>query len=108
MTYTELEHRVNKLSTRRVVTEQMGSWKWQNAYRVATYKAHLAQNGRVLWVSVSHSPKYSRPQLKRKGWDSIDSGSLHNVGVKREEAVKVLGISFIWSLESRGWSFIFR
>lgn len=35
-----------------IVTAPMGSWKWQRAYRKATYKAAEGVDSRILWKSV--------------------------------------------------------
>ena len=105
MRYEDLNNSVGIIGTRRVVTSQMGSWKWQAAYRVTWYKAHLAQNGKVVWRSIGIGRKYSEPQLKRLGlWDLVHGG-LHNRPVCRHDAIRTLGIGLVRSIESRGWSF---
>lgn len=67
---------------RRIVTSCRGSWRWQNAYRIATYAPALLKNGKLVWKSISTSPKYSWPQLVRSGLDSLPMGSLHNVEIQ--------------------------
>ena len=89
-----------------IVTACMGSWKWQNAYRVATYRPRLAKNGKVVWESVGQSNKMSQPQLIRNGWEYSDfMGSFHNSQVRRDEAIKEIGISRVRSIEKRGYKF---
>ena len=61
---------------KRIVTSQRGSWRWQNAFRIATYEARLDRNGVMRYWSVDLSPKYSEPQLRRAGIDYI-KGSAH-------------------------------
>lgn len=89
-----------------IVSSCMGSWKWQNAYRVATYHPRLAKNGKVVWESVACSGKMSEPQLIRNGWKYSDFlGSFHNHPIRREEAIKEIGISRVRSIEKRGFKF---
>lgn len=66
-------------TTQRIVTHEMGSWKWQDAYCVATYEARPDRQGRLRWYSVEHGPKRSRPQLDRMGItdELTDVGSIH-------------------------------
>ena len=89
-----------------IVSECMGSWKWQNAYCVATYRPRLAKNAKVVWESVGRSDKMSQPQLIRNGWEYSDfMGSFHNQPVRRDEAIKEIGISRVRSIEKRGYKF---
>lgn len=105
MNYSELESKVRKMTAIKPVTEQRGSWKWQDAYRVTKFRAHLSQNGKVLWRSWSQSQKQSWPQMRREGWQPHQVGSLHNVGVPRKDAIRELGIGLVRSIEHRGWTF---
>lgn len=92
--------------TKRIVTSCMGSWQWQQAYRISTYGFRLGKNGKVLWESVSTSGKMSLPQLERLGLTkSLKFGSMHNRQVERKEAIKLIGISRVRSIEKRGYSF---
>lgn len=77
------------MTTERIVTSQMGSWKWQDAYRIATYEAAAGKDGKLRWWSVGRSGKWSQPQLKKQGyWDSIPYGSLHRKELSVEEAAQ--------------------
>jgi hypothetical protein len=104
MNTRELQDMVSKIKTTRIVSEQRGSWKWQDAYSVAEYRSALADNGRVVWRSYQRGYKRSKPQLGET-WFDYDHGSLHNRPVARSEAIKVLGISRVRMIERRGWSF---
>jgi hypothetical protein len=104
MTRNELQALVGKMSCKRIVTEQRGSWQWQDAFRVATYRATLADNGAVVWRSAWRSRKYSAPQMGRAGID-YPMYSMHNVGVTRSEAVATLGACLVKDIERRGWRF---
>ena len=92
-------------ATRRIVTAPMGSWRWQNAYKIATYGMKLAKNGKVLWESVGSSRKLSYPQIESLNLDHLAHGSLHNKPVLRTDAIYMLGISRVRSIEKRGFSF---
>lgn len=74
------------MTTQRIVTAPMGAWKWQAAYRVATYAARPDQSGIIRWWSASWSGKYSEPQLRRAGlWDQLPHGSIHRRALTAEE-----------------------
>jgi hypothetical protein len=47
-----------------IVTRPRGSWKWQNAYAVATYAPHLTRDGRWVWKLAHRTRKMSAPQLR--------------------------------------------
>jgi hypothetical protein len=104
MNTKELQKQVEGLRTSRIVTQQRGSWKWQDAFCVAEYRARLAENGKVVWSSYSRGWKKSKPQLGSRWWD-YDHGSLHNRQVQRSDAVEGLGPRFVADLERRGWRF---
>lgn len=90
----------------RIVTEQKGSWKWQDAYRIAHYAPVKAENGKILWRAYSHSRKLSAPQLARiYGNDRPEMYSIHNTPVSRKQAIKEIGILRVKSLEGHGWKF---
>jgi hypothetical protein len=56
-----------------------GSWKWQDAYRVAVYAARRTKKGKWIWVNDGYrTGKASMPQLKKCGYGSLHVGSLHN------------------------------
>lgn len=98
---------LSEMEKQSIVSDCMGSWKWQNAYRVVTYRPRLAKNGRVVWESVTCSGKMSKPQLIRNGWEYSDfMGSFHNRPVRRDEAIKEIGISRVRSIEKRGYRFL--
>ena len=47
-----------------IVTRPRGTWKWHNAYAVATYTlAFRESDGQPYYQFVSRGPKRSRPQL---------------------------------------------
>lgn len=64
------------MTTQRIVTSQRGSWRWQDAFRIATYEARPDAAGRLRWYSTGQSGKYSSPQLRRLGVD-LPHGSIH-------------------------------
>lgn len=91
-----------------IVSVSQGSWRWQNAYRLNTYRPALANNGMVLWRTLSQGLKRSWPQLHRAGFTcdmDIRRGSLHNKPVTRKEALRVIGSARVRSIEKRGWRF---
>ena len=61
-----------------VVTEQKGSWRWQNAYRQVNYRIVRCPRGRTLyqWEACSRGPKQSEPQLRHATRDAV--GTLHH------------------------------
>ena len=69
----------------RIVTSEMGSWKWQNAYRIATYEALAGVDGVLRWWSVGRSCKYSAPQLRRYGHADLMRGGIHRKALTVEE-----------------------
>ena len=94
----------NKIQTKRIVVTQQGSWKWQDAFRIATYVAKLADNGKVVWESVSQSCKFSEPQLRARGID-YPHGGLHNQQISKEVASNFIGKAKINMIEKHGWKF---
>ena len=72
------------MKTTRIVVSEQGSWKWQKAYRISEYIAHVSKDGRLLWKLSYKSSKYSMPQLKRAGLDTLKHGGLHNTPVTFE------------------------
>lgn len=49
-----------------LVTRPMGSWRWQNAYAISTYKLVAQSNSnRLVWRLSNRSNKMSEPQLRR-------------------------------------------
>ena len=66
------------LETKRIVTRQRGSWRWQNAFAVTTYRPRQRKDGRWIWYAAQTTGKFSEPQLRRLGYDKFPSGSLHN------------------------------
>jgi len=65
-------------TTKRIVTSCKGSWKWQDAYKIVTYRAEWSQRKQMfLWKSCQSSRKYSEPQL-REVWAEYSHGSMHN------------------------------
>lgn len=64
----------------RIVSTPRGSWRWQNAYRIASYAPHRTKDGRWIWRSLGRGrAKLSMPQIRRRAyWARLDIGSLHN------------------------------
>ena len=62
----------------RIVTHERGSWRYQEAYSVAEYWPYITRDGRLVWRSCGARGKYSRPQLRRLGLDTLPHGSLHH------------------------------
>lgn len=94
---------IASITTTSLVTEERGSWQWQDAYRVAGYSGRIADDGRALWSVESHSGKISLPQSRN--YDYEYSGGLHNRPIVRREAVAQLGELKVRSLEGRGVRF---
>jgi len=94
-----------KIHTRRIVTTQRGSWKWQDAFRVVDYRARLLPDGRVLWESMGNTGKYSEPQLREMGFSNLLHGSLHNKPVSAEKAIESIGARMVQKIEENGWNF---
>ncbi len=69
----------------RIVTSAMGSWKWQPAFRIATYEARAGKDGVLRWWSTGRSSKYSAPQLRRYGHDDLPHGSIHRKPLSVED-----------------------
>jgi hypothetical protein len=61
-----------------IVTEQKGSWRWQNAYRLATYAPHQCRDGHWVWQSISRSNKFACTRRTEAIFAAHRSGSLHN------------------------------
>jgi disulfide oxidoreductase YuzD len=64
------------MTTHRIVTSAKGAWKWQDAYRVATYMAAPDKHDVLRWWSKDITRKYSRPQLG-KNFLAMTHGSAH-------------------------------
>jgi hypothetical protein len=65
----------------RIVTERRGSWRYQDAYRIAHYRPRIRRKtahgkSTMVWMTVGHSRKYSMPQLRRMGYAWPQEGSL--------------------------------
>lgn len=61
-----------------VVTYPRGSWKYQDAYRVARYIPRQTKSGKWIWVNDGYATgKMSEPQLRRAGWNTVVH-SYHN------------------------------
>ena len=64
----------------RVVTSQKGSWRWQDAYRTASYvPAQYARSTRktgYYWKSIGIGGKYAHTKATAHRW-SMGTGSLH-------------------------------
>ncbi len=58
----------------RVVTTPRGSWRWQQAYRLATYAPAQTRRGRMVWRRVEASGKISEPQMRRCGITATHGG----------------------------------
>lgn len=68
----------------RIVSHQMGSWKWQAAWRVVRYfMKRRKRDGWPIWYSARQvCGKSSMPQLRRFGLADLPKGSLHNAVVQ--------------------------
>ena len=62
------------LTIQTIVTRPRGTWKYQDAYAVATYAPHTTRDGRVVWQNVGRGPKRSMPQLRRYGYAGLPVG----------------------------------
>lgn len=62
-----------------ITTLARGSWKYQNAYGIARYRAHKTKAGHYVWKQETCSRKHSEPQLRRMGYDTTRIGGLNNV-----------------------------
>jgi hypothetical protein len=67
-----------KIAAASMVAEARGTWRWQDAYRIATYGVRRTRDGRLLWYSYSRSRKLSEPQVRREGWHYDTEGTLHH------------------------------
>lgn len=74
----------------RIVSSERGSWRWQDAYRIAIYAPTQLKDGRIVWQSQGRSCKYSWPQLKRLGYvGSLRVGSAHNMPLSADELAQI-------------------
>lgn len=80
------------MTAQRIVTSQRGSWRWQKAYRIATYAPSIGRDGVIRWWSIGRSAKYSLPQLVRNGSWGMQHGSLHRKALGVADAAE-------WRLE---------
>src|SRR5438105_4550104 len=72
------EH-IDAIERHTVVSCPRGSWKWQNAYRVVSYRMHRTRDGRMVWKSYARlTGKLSEPQIRRNGYGNLPVGSLHH------------------------------
>lgn len=63
----------------RIVSSPRGSWRWQDAYRIATYAPSRTKDGRWIWQSIGSGPKLSMPQIRRNPrYAGLAVGSLHH------------------------------
>jgi hypothetical protein len=67
----------HSLMIRARVSVQRGSWKWQDAYRIASYRLQRLRNGKLALVSYAQSSKLSAPQVARSGVALHARSSLH-------------------------------
>lgn len=63
------ESNIPTLIKKTLVTRPKGSWKYQDAFAIATYAAAVDENGHIKWGFLDRSGKFSQPQLRRLGWD---------------------------------------
>lgn len=57
-----------------IVTRPRGSWRWQDAFAVSTYRRVKSKDGRrEIWKFISRGRKMSRPQLGEL-WDQLPHG----------------------------------
>ena len=95
---------IREIKTSTIVTAQRGSWRWQDAYKVAEYRAR-ENDGYLVWYPVRHSGKMSMPQLRAAGLAHLRRGSKIGRTVTREEAAWCIGWSGVAQLERSGWKF---
>jgi hypothetical protein len=66
----------------RIVTSCKGSWKYQDAYRIATYLPFPSADGkRLLMKSQGTGSKFALTKKTAHKWTRYDTGSLHNAEV---------------------------
>ena len=53
---------------KRVVTSQKGSWRWQDAFRLASYTPHTTRDGRLIFRSLGSGGKFA--DTKANAWRS--------------------------------------
>ncbi len=74
-----MSYQITTETVQRVVTERRGSWKWQDAYRIATYTPRLRASGAgYVWVSVYRGPKFAKTLANQDRYCDLRSGSLHH------------------------------
>lgn len=68
------------MTVQRIVSRPRGSWKFQDAFTIATYTPHRTRDGRWVWRSIGRlRGKWSMPQLRRLGiYSHLERGSLHH------------------------------
>jgi hypothetical protein len=66
----------------RIVSEQKGSWRWQDAYRKATYAPHLTCDGRWVWKSYCRTRKFAATRATADLFRAYCRGSLHHKPVE--------------------------
>lgn len=85
-----LEKNGEEVRAVRIVTEQKGSWKWQDAYRVAWYRVRYSpRQKRHFWQSETRSGKFAMNSSNMERYDGIPHGSLHNHPVSGEELAAI-------------------
>lgn len=67
----------------RVVTEQRGSWKWQDAFRLAFYEPAKLKNGKTVFRSIGRTPKFAHTRSHMWKWTRYGGGSLHHREITR-------------------------
>ena len=91
---------------RAIVTHPRGSWKWQDAYVIAEYVPVALNSGKIVWKSVGHSNKFSKPQLRSMGlWDNLHHYSLHMKPVNKKDIIETVGNTVVYDLENSGLFF---
>lgn len=72
--------RIEAIRARRIITCPRGSWRWQDAFRVAEYAPRQTKDGRWVWENVGYlTQKASAPQLRRwTSYGDLPHGGLHN------------------------------
>jgi hypothetical protein len=69
LSYTQIADLLdNPVIARVLVTRPRGSWKWQDAYAISTYRLMPNHDEtRVVWKLIDRTGKLSLPQIKRYG-----------------------------------------
>lgn len=68
----------------RITTEERGSWKYQDAFRMSTYLPSVTRDGRRILRSVNRGSKFACIKRTAHLWRQYNQGSVHNYEIKKE------------------------